>query len=255
MRGPQPDRFVHRARVSRLRPDRVICYGSRMSAFGPRDQLKLPLSRDVPAGAAEFVRSGSNAGAVEILERWPDGGDPVLAICGPAGCGKSHLAGIWAERVGAIALHGAEAGLADPLELEGRPVLLDRAQDADDVTLFHLINLAQSGGGALLLASRPAPRAWTTTLPDLRSRLDVIRTVTLQEPDDAVLAAILRARFAARSITPGDDLIDYLVRRIDRSATAVESVVERLDAEHRPVTRTLARQVLEARDATGELFD
>ncbi|MFT4913659.1 MAG: chromosomal replication initiation ATPase DnaA [Brevundimonas sp.] len=219
------------------------------------NQLKLPLERDVPAGAAEFVRSPSNTEAMAVLEHWPDGGEQVLALHGPAGSGKSHLAAIWAERVGAIALHGAEAGLADPLELEGRPVLLDRAQDADDETLFHLINLAQSGGGALLLASRPAPRAWDTVLPDLRSRLDVVRVVGMQEPDDTVLAAILRARFAARSIAPGDELIDYLVRRIDRSAAAVEAVVDRLDAEHRPVTRALARQVLDSDAATGELFD
>ena len=77
----------------------------------------------------------------------------------------------------------------------------------------------------------------------------------MQEPDDTVLAAILRARFAARSITPGDELIDYLVRRIDRSAAAVEAVVDRLDAEHRPVTRALARQVLDSDAATRELFD
>ena len=190
------------------------------------------------------MRSPSNTEAMAVLERWPDGGEQVLALHGPAGCGKSHLAAIWAERVGAIALHGAEASLADPLELEGRPVLLDRAQDADDETLFHLINLAQSGGGALLLASRPAPRAWDTVLPDLRSRLDVVRVIAMQEPDDTVLAAILRARFAARSITPGDELIDYLVRRIDRSAAAVEAVVDRL-----------ARQVLDSDATTRELFD
>lgn len=248
-------RLVHGRCVERIRPDKAICYGGAMHVPAPRDQLKLPLERDVPAGAAEFVRSPSNAEAMAVLERWPDGGEPVLALHGPAGSGKSHLAAIWAERVGAIALHGAEASLADPLELEGRPVLLDRAQDADDETLFHLINLAQSGGGALLLASRPAPRDWATALPDLRSRLDVVRVISLQEPDDTVLAAILRARFAARSIAPGDELIDYLVRRIDRSAAAVESVVDRLDAEHRPVTRALARQVLGSDDTTGELFD
>ena len=68
----------------------------------------------------------------------------------------------------------------------------------------------------------------------------------MEEPDDVVLAAILRARFAERSIAPADEVIDYLVRRIDRSAAAVEDVVARLDEQHRPVTRTLARQVLDA---------
>lgn len=169
-----------------------------------------------------------------------------MALCGPAGSGKSRLAAIWAERVGAVGLNGAEAAHIDALELEGRPVLLDIAQDADEEALFHLINLAQSDGGALLLVSRPSPRLWKVDLPDLRSRLDAMRVVTLGAPDDAVLAAILRSRFAERAMTPGDDVIDYLVRRIDRSADAAADVVARMDALHRPLTRALARQALGA---------
>lgn len=211
------------------------------------EQLRLPLERPVVGEA--FVTSDSNAQAVEVLARWPDGAGSVLALHGPAGSGKSRLAADWAERVGALPLNGAEAALVDPLELEGRPVLLDRAADADDESLFHLINLANSGGGALLLVSRSAPRQWAVALPDLRSRLDALRTVAIAAPDDIVLSAILRARFAERSITPADDVIDYLVRRLDRSADAASTAVERLDALHRPVTRVLARQALDAMDA------
>ncbi len=207
--------------------------------------MRLPLTRDVPAGASAFVRSPANAYAVDALATWPDRAGQVMAICGPSGCGKTHLARVWAERVGAIPLNGAEAALADPIELEGRPVLLDIAQDADDETLFHLINLAQQDGGALLMVSRPSPRRWQVEVPDLRSRLDAVRVIAMEAPDDAIVSAILAARFAERSIAPGEGVIDYLVRRIDRSAAAAAAVVERLDAEHRPVTRSLARQVLE----------
>ena len=76
-----------------------------------------------------------------------------------------------------------------------------------------------------------------------------MRSVAVQPPDDAVLSAILRARFSERSITPADEVIDYLVRRLDRSGDAAAQVVERLDALHRPVTRVLARQVLDGLDA------
>lgn len=169
---------------------------SALSALPPTttEQLRLPLERPI-AGEA-FVTSDSNAEAVRVLARWPDGVGAVLALHGPPGSGKSRLAADWAERVGAVPLNGAEAALIDPLELEGRPVLLDRAADADDESLFHLINLANSGGGALLLVSRSDPRQWSVDLPDLRSRLDAVRAVAIAAPDDAVLSAILRARFA-----------------------------------------------------------
>jgi hypothetical protein len=40
--------------------------------------------------------------------------------------------------------------------------------------------------------------------------------------------------------------------QIDRSAAAADAVVARLDAEHRPITRSLARQVLGTSD---DLFE
>ena len=221
----------------------------------PADQMRLPLQRDLPEGAEGFVVSDSNRAAVEALADWPNPIGGVMAICGPAGCGKSRLGQIWAERVGAMAIQGAEAALIDPLGLEGRPVLLDPARDVDDETLFHLINLAQSPGGALLMVARSAPSSWEATLPDLRSRLDAVISVPMEVPDDAVLSAMLAARFAERGIRPQKDVVPYLVRRIDRSAAAAAAVVERLDAMHRPVTRALAREVVEGAEESGELFE
>ena len=221
----------------------------------PADQMRLPLQRDLPEGAEGFVVSDCNRAAVDALADWPNPIGGVMAICGPAGCGKSRLGQIWAERVGAVAIQGAEAALIDPLGLEGRPVLLDPARDVDDETLFHLINLAQSPGGALLMVARSAPSSWEATLPDLRSRLDAVISVPMEVPDDAVLSAMLAARFAERGIRPQKDVVPYLVRRIDRSAAAAAAVVERLDAMHRPVTRALAREVVEGAEESGELFE
>ena len=224
-----------------------------MTALGSDiQQLRLPLRQEASQRATDFVVSESNSAATSVLATWPEMAGSVLSIFGPPGSGKSHLAAAWVERTGAVALHGAEAALVDPLELEGQIILLDRAQDADDESLFHLINLTQSGGGALLLVSRDPPAAWASDLPDLRSRLNAIRTVGVEAPDDAVLAAMLKRAFATRNITPGEEVVDYLARRIDRSADAAEAVVDRLDALHRPVTRVLARQVLEDSDELSD---
>ena len=221
----------------------------------PPDQMRLPLQSDLPDGASGFVVSDSNRAAFDALQDWPNLIGGTMAICGPEGSGKSRLGQIWAERVGAAAVHGAEAALVDPLEIEGRPVLLDDAMQADDETLFHLINLAQAPGGALLLIDRPAPSAWEVKLPDLRSRLDAVISVPVEAPDDPVLAAMLEARFAERGIRPAKDVIPYLLRRIDRSAAAAADIVEKLDALHKPVTRALAREAIEGgQPESGDLF-
>ena len=74
----------------------------------PADQMRLPLQRDLPEGAEGFVVSDSNRAAVEALADWPNPIGGVMAICGPAGCGKSRLGQIWAERVGAVAIQGRD---------------------------------------------------------------------------------------------------------------------------------------------------
>ena len=218
------------------------------------DQMRFPLLKDPAPTAGAFVRGDSNRRAAEVLDAWPNGPEHILALVGPVGSGKSHLAGLWAERTGAVGFSGAEVARADMPDLEGRPILLDDADQADDATLFHLMNLAQAPGGALLMVSCEPPARWACDLPDLRSRLDAVRALRIEAPDDAVLAGALRRFFDERAITPGDDLIDYLVLRIERSIPAAHAIVARLDAEAggRKLNRALARDLLDG--DTAELF-
>ncbi|MFN6952927.1 MAG: chromosomal replication initiator DnaA, partial [Albidovulum sp.] len=71
----------------------------------------------------------------------------------------------------------------------------------------------------------------------------------ISAPDDALLAAVLVKHFADRQIVVAPDLIPWLVARMDRSFAAARALVAAIDAramaDGRPVTRTVARQVLE----------
>ena len=207
-------------------------------------QLRLSLERAPDHARSAFIVSGSNALAVETLDGWPDWRGGALALVGPPGSGKTHLAAIWAERVGAAEFP------VDGVEMVGEgPVLLE---DADgrlaEETLFHLLNLSARPGGGLLLTSRLAPSQWPAHLPDLRSRLNALPTVQIEEPDDTVLGAMLDKFFFERNIRPSAELLAYLLRRIERSAQSAQAVVARLDeaadATGRRVSRSLARLVL-----------
>jgi chromosomal replication initiation ATPase DnaA len=220
-------------------------------------QLSLGLQASPAVTREAFVVSASNEDAVRALDGFPDAVGGVLALSGPTGCGKTHLLTVWAERVGAALLSGELAAVADLGALRGRPVALDDADRTDDETLFHLFNMAGEAGAALVLGGRKPPMAWETSLPDLRSRLNAARVVELSEPDDAVLRGVLTRFFAEASVKPSPDLLEYLVRRIDRSVPDARQVVRRLIEAaapmHRPVTRALAREVLEAETKTGDL--
>jgi chromosomal replication initiation ATPase DnaA len=212
-------------------------------------QLRLKLERTSSFRRDDFVVSPSNEDAVHALDTWPDWFGGTLALVGPEGSGKTHLATDWAKRHGGVVLADVAAELANLSELEGRPVAVDDAERVSDETLFHLINQASAPGGGLLLTSRTRPSTWTVQLADLRSRLDAMRTVILGPPDDVVLFSVLDRFFRNSHIRPSPDLLEYLVRRIERSVPKAREIVTKLDeaaaADHRPVTRALAREILE----------
>jgi chromosomal replication initiation ATPase DnaA len=189
--------------------------------------------------------------------RWPGG---VLALTGPEGVGKSHMALAWARTVKARVVPAE--GPIDFEALSGEPVLyedVDRTLGQREEALFHLINMAAQPGGSLLLTARTVPTAWPAALGDLRSRLKALLVAEIEEPDDAILESLLKKFFRQRNIRPADDVIPYLLRRIERSAPKAREIVVRLDeaadAEGRAISSALARQILESEQPTLDLFD
>lgn len=220
-------------------------------------QLRLQLRRSPDFAREAFIVSGANAEAVRALDAWPRWHAGALALIGPPGSGKTHLAQSWRLRVGAVVLP-TTARLADIEGLHGRPILLEDGDQSDPETLFHLINMAAETGGGLLATSRSAPSSWPSPLPDLRSRLNALQVAELGAPDDDILEGVLQKFFRERNIRPTDDVFPYLVRRMERSVPVALALVEKLDeasdAERRPVSRALARQILEEGDEATELL-
>jgi chromosomal replication initiation ATPase DnaA len=200
----------------------------------------------------DFIRGVGNAAALDLVDSWPDWPARTVAIVGPEGAGKSHLAAIWADAAGARRL--ASCALdesAVPAALATGALALECGAvdaDLDERALFHLLNLVKEQLGFLLLTARTAPAAWPIGLPDLASRLRAVPVVTLAAPDDAMLRAVLVKLFADRQIAVDEALISYLVVRIERSFAAARATVATLDREalrrQRPVTRALAGEIL-----------
>lgn len=210
-------------------------------------QLRLKLSRPAAYGRDTFISGPSNRQALAALDSWPNWPGGALVLFGPSGVGKTHLARGWAEANDAVRL---DAEAPDIAAAAGRPVLMDDAdRAADPEALFHLINLAGRAGGGLLMTARSAPSAWPAALPDLRSRLNALFVAEIEEPDDEILQGVLRKFFRERNIRPPHDVYPYLLRRMERSIPYAREIVRRLDEaaddEQRPVSRTLARQILD----------
>ncbi|HTV87919.1 MAG TPA: DNA replication protein [Stellaceae bacterium] len=220
-------------------------------------QLALDLPHRAALGRADFLAAGPNEAALGWIERWPDWPARAVALHGPAGCGKSHLAGLWQARSGGVLVAGAALAGLDPAALAGRrAVALDDADRAPERALLHLYNCCVETRAGLLLVARRAPAAWATMLPDLASRLRAMPAVAIGAPDDALLAAVLVKHFADRQLHPAPSVIDFLVRRMERSFAAAAALVGAIDrlalAGRRPVTLAVAREVLGERAGAGD---
>lgn len=227
-------------------------------------QLTLDFPHRPALGKADFLVSDCNRDAVGWIDRWPGWPGPALALWGPAGCGKTHLAHVWRARSGAVLRSAAEIVDRDPTEaLAGHACCVvdvearrDGAVVADAEALLHLYNTIAELRGHMLIVARQPPARWRVGLADLASRLGAAPAVAIAPPDDALLGALLVKLFHDRQLRVSDDVLVYLMARMARSFAAAHALVEALDAtaltEHRDITVPLARAVLARYQADGE---
>jgi chromosomal replication initiation ATPase DnaA len=207
--------------------------------------LQLPLdlesgdrySRDRFIATTELV---ATMGVLLHPDQWLS---PHLILLGPSGSGKTHLGHIFAAQTEGLFLTAEETNHLDLTALQPVAYVVDDAERASEEALFHLFNHVQKAGQQLVLLTENQPVAWNVELPDLSSRLNAMRIITLPEPDENLLVAILNKLFAQRAISPSPDLIDYIVRRMDRSVSAAQKIVTELEhyANGRAFNRALAK--------------
>ena len=214
-------------------------------------QLALALPHAESLTRDNFMEGSANAQALALIDAWPDWPNRVMMLVGPEGCGKSHLASIWAAEAGArsVAAHTLTPDNV-PDALTTGALVVDDLDPAsfDERALFHLLNLAREDEAYVLLTGRTLPSVFPVDLRDLRSRLRAVSVVTLTPPDDQLFRALIVKFCADRQMSVDDSIVSYLATRIERSFAAARRAVELLDGEalrqRRPVTRALAAEIL-----------
>lgn len=220
-------------------------------------QLILDLPPEPRLTREDFCLAPSNSLALAAIDGWRSWPNRKMLLVGPQGAGKSHLAQIWAADAGAVLIFATDLATADIAALGTHGVV--GVEDAEKLAgnpdaeagLFHLHNLL-AASGMLLVTTKSTPRDWGLALPDLTSRMQATALTRLAPPDDALLSAVLAKLFSDRQLAVPANLIPYLITRMDRSIAAARILVAALDAralsQHRPITRTLAGEILESHD-------
>ena len=187
----------------------------------------------------DYIVLPCNEEAVQWVERYPDWPYPVFIVYGESGSGKTHLIHKWQARVDE--LHRTEDMAIDNADkIFGDP-------EAEQ-TLFHQINQAKEKLSYIILTMTNKIAMQEVGLPDLRSRLMAAPQVEIQAPEEVSIETILVKLFHDRQLSVEPGVINYILPRIERSFTAVQALVQRIDesslAEKRSVTVPLVRGLL-----------
>lgn len=218
--------------------------------MSPR-QMALDLVYNPQMGRADFILTSENIKLLQHLDAWQGWEGKATILIGPKGCGKTHLATIWAESAKApiIELNQVDSALltdlAQSFTLCCENVISGSFSETD---VFHLLNLLRARGGALLITSQTHPSEWGVSLPDLASRLRAIPVLEMGEPDEVLLEQLIIKLFADRQLEVSPDVARYLAVRMERSAHFAHALVEAIDkqalAARAKVTKQLAGRVL-----------
>lgn len=224
------------------------------------DQLPFDYSHDPSHAEADFIAGDGNRLALAHIRAFPAWPGPLTLLEGPPKSGKSHLARIWAERVGADAPRPediealAGAGGAFPLVIED----VDRL-GYEEQELFHLLNQSMRESRPLLLTARDAIANWPFATDDLKSRARLASHFTLTLSDDIQLSQMFVKLFADRQVAVDPKVIAYVVSRMERSpeeAVALVDLADRLAlAAGTAITRRVAAQALAMRGVAQLEFD
>ncbi len=202
------------------------------------DQIALPFQWPAEANERDFIVGDANRTAVRHLEHWSLW--PVMAsvLTGPRKSGRSLLGRIFAAKTG------------------GR--FVDNAETQDEERLFHAWNAAQADRKPLLLAADEPPARWKIKLPDLRSRLLASQHVAIEEPDSALMTALVEKLINNRGLEARPEVVRYVVPRIERSYVALGRLVDALDeaalARRRPITLAVAKEALATIGVTEDTY-
>ena len=207
---------------------------------------------------ANFLSSLSNEKAVKLIDKWPnwDRGNEnfyALIIYGPTGCGKTHLSYVWRDISKARTITAKQLIAHEFLQSKNLVFIFDDidryiSEPAIQEAFLHLFNWTKEQGGYLLLTATKRPKEWGVSLKDLSSRLLSLETVQIKTPDDYLLRAVIIKQFFDLQITLSDDVLNYMMPRIERSFNGVRQLVKNIDKlsriEKKKISIAMVRRVI-----------
>ena len=197
-----------------------------------------------------FFVSNSNLEAFEILNNWPKWIKKFINLYGEKYSGKSHLAKIFELK--STCLNISEKNFTEEILIKFKTkqslIIENYQNNISENLLYSLINIVEQENKYLLITSEKPINEFNYKLNDLVSRLNNFLYIKLGAPDDELIYALIVKNFSDRQITIDKKLIDYIIKRIDRSYESIFIFISKVDQlslkKGKPINLEVIKKVL-----------
>ena len=179
----------------------------------------------------DFYVSKSNAHVFKLINNWSFQNEKFLNIIGEKFSGKSHLINIFLEANKGLKIISNELdnNFLKKIRLYKNIILEDLTSQINEQILYSLINILESENKNLIVTSRVSITKINFKLSDLKSRSKKFTLTSIESPDDDLIFALILKNLSDRQISIDKKLIDYIIKRIDRSYSNISDFIYTID--------------------------
>ena len=195
------------------------------------NQLILNFDYDQNFKDQDFYVSQSNEFAFKLLNSWPKWDKNFVNLIGEKFSGKTHLINIFLDKFKGIKI---EANEIDNEFLKNikvfENIIIENFNDKiDENILFTLLNIIDQDNKYLILTSTKPIVEHTFRLVDLNSRSKNFLLSNIDNPGDDLMFALILKNLSDRQISIDKKLIDFIIKRIDRSYSKIFDFIYKID--------------------------
>ena len=179
----------------------------------------------------DFYVSKSNKYIFEILMHWPKWEKNFLNISGEKFSGKTHITNIFKKKYMAYKLEASQLNNdhLKEIKLHQNIILENLKENIDEKLIFTLLNIIEQDNKYLIVTSVKPIVKMDFNLEDLKSRSKNFLLYSIEKPDDELMFALILKNLSDRQISLEKKLIDYIIKRIDRSYSKIFDFIYKID--------------------------
>ena len=179
----------------------------------------------------DFYVSNSNYYAFNLINSWPKWEKNFLNICGEKYSGKTHLSNIFLKKFKGIKIdaNSFENKNLKEIKIYENVILDNLGQNVDERLIYSLFNIIDQDNKYLIINSLIPVSKISFKLEDLRSRTKNCLVAKIDKPEDDLMFALILKNFSDRQIIIDKKLIDFIIKRVDRSYGKIFEFIYKID--------------------------